>query len=1378
MLNYLFNKSFFSFVVVCLLIANQAYCQNNEINFTSITSRSGLSSNTINVIAKDKYGFLWFGTEDGLNKYDGTNFTVYRHKQNDKTSLPVNAVSALYEDKKGNLWIGTDGGSLSVYDRKKDCFINFLNDEKANQINPIIRFINEDSFGKIWIGHFSGLTYINPNYENILKSKITNELSPFTASKIGLCFFEDSKKRIWIGTSSGLLLFDNNRKKFTTFDANSAVPKGMSNKAVKSITEDIYHNIWFATDDGLITLGNNRVNFINYSKTINTYLNDKLIYHVAANKGGKLWIGTDEGLNILDIKTNKISNYFPDSRNKNSLSTKSIRYVFIDKDDIHWLGTYQGGVNKYDKNLPIFHLKQSNPFDNYSLKAPVVTSFAKGSQSNLVYVGTDGGGLHLYDKKTGLFNHISIQANENYLNDLPIQALEKDKSNQLWIGTFSLGLFRYHTTTKAIKQFKKGNSDLSLSSNDVFAIKEDRKGNVWIGTNGNGLNVYNPLTEKIKKFSNEKDANQFSFLSSAYIRSIGEDKFGNIWIGSHGSGLGVYNPQSESIQVYTVNNSKLPANIVLSVLVTNSGEVLVGSMGGGVSIFNAKTKAFTSFSEEQGLANSVIYKLIEDKHGLIWCSTNLGISSFNLKTKKFKNYNFHNGLQNNNYVLGAGLLQTDGTVFFGGLDGLNYFDPSKLKIDEIIPRVILTELKIANKTINPGPDSPLEEHISIAKRIEIDYKQSFSINFVALDYTTPQQNKYSYKLEGFEKKWNFVESSKTASYTNLSPGEYVLKVRASNINGVWNSNPTSIIIYVKPPFWLTIYAYLFYLIAAVSILFYIRHRGIQKLKFDFALEQEKLKAKQQIEEERREAERLHEFDELKIKFLTNLSHEFRTPVSLIMGPVDQLIQHEKDSPYHFQLKIIRRNARRLLNLVNQLLDFGNLKTHEQKLNLAEGDFISFSKELSDSFKDLAERKQINFEFKSGIAFYFTSFDHDKIERILFNLLSNAFKFTLKGGEILLKIEESDGSQGIKLSVSDTGIGINPENKDKVFDRFFQDDSSKSILNQGSGIGLSIASEFVKMHGGTIEVESIIGKGSQFTIHFPFQRLTNLPVSEEEFESIDDESNVSILEDNSGLNIPDATLPVVLLVEDDDDFRFYLKDNLQSFYKIIEASNGKEGWQKVLSAHPQLVVSDISMPYFNGIELCSKIKSDKRTNHIPVMLLTALTGEENQLLGLETGANDYLTKPFNFEILNIKIRNLLTLNQRLRNTYSKQIKVSTTEVAVESQNEKLLNKVLQYIEDNLNNSQLSVEDMSKSIGMSRGSLYSKLLELTGETPVEFIRSVKLDKAAVLLEKSDLNVAQICYSVGFATPNYFARAFKSRFNMLPSEYINLKRNELNS
>jgi signal transduction histidine kinase/DNA-binding response OmpR family regulator len=602
-------------------------------------------------------------------------------------------------------------------------------------------------------------------------------------------------------------------------------------------------------------------------------------------------------------------------------------------------------------------------------------------------------------------------------------------------------------------------------------------------------------------------------------------------------------------------------------------------------------------------------------------------------------------------------------------------------------------------------------------------------------------------------------------------------VRASSDAGEWISQETSIKIVVHPPFWLTYYAYAFYFLVIATVLWTIRYFGIQKLRAKFAIEQERNKAQQLIEEERREADRQHEFDQLKINFLTNISHEFRTPISLIMGPVEQLLQQETSSEKSGQLNMVRRNARRLLNLVNQLLDFRNIKQKEQKLNATEGDFISFAKDVSDSFRDLAERKHINFEFNSTVKFYFTFFDHEKVERILFNLLSNAFKFTLKDGEVELNIEEVAGGEGLRITIKDTGIGMEQSVTEKVFDRFFQNDTKGEVLNQGSGIGLSITKEFVRLHDGKIEVESVVGRGSVFTIYFPFHKLEDCLILEEDdvlsgsYFSVDDTFDTI---EGSPDTETEANLPVVLLVEDNEDFRVYLKDNLKKYYRIVEANNGKEGWQKVLSAHPDLVVSDISMPHVTGTELCQKIKSDKRTNHIPVLLLTALTAEEDQLLGLNKGANDYMSKPFNFEILNAKIRNLLTLNESLKSTYSKRIKVDTPEIEIESENEKLLNKVIQYVEANLTNPQLSVEELSRHLGMSRGTLYTKILELTGESPVNFIRSLKLDKAAILLEKSELNISQISYAVGFAAPNYFARAFKVKFNMLPSEYITAKRN----
>jgi signal transduction histidine kinase/DNA-binding response OmpR family regulator len=568
----------------------------------------------------------------------------------------------------------------------------------------------------------------------------------------------------------------------------------------------------------------------------------------------------------------------------------------------------------------------------------------------------------------------------------------------------------------------------------------------------------------------------------------------------------------------------------------------------------------------------------------------------------------------------------------------------------------------------------------------------------------------------------------------------------------------------------------------ISIVFYIRHSGIQKVKKRFALEQERLR----IEQDRKESERIHELDQLKIRFLTNLSHDFRTPISLILGPVDQLLSQQKDRQSVDQLNMVKRNARRLLNLVNQLLDFCKMEKQELILNTSEGELASFIKDVTDSFKDFSERRKIDFTYTSHIQQLYTVFDHDKLERILFNLLSNAFKFTPEGGKITLTVETQEQGfdeekEWVTIAISDTGIGIEPAKKEQIFDRFFQSRGPSSVLNQGTGIGLSIAKEFIKLHGGTIEVESEMGKGTTFKVFLPFIRMEIPSVKDPALTSCQAVIDSELIEVEEECHPPSrnpingtgpggkSDVPSILLVEDNPDFRFYLKESLRIHYKVYEAANGKDGWQKALAHHPMLIVSDISMPHMDGIEFTKKIKSDKRTSHIPVILLTALNGEKEQMKGLETGANDYITKPFNFEVLNAKIKNLLELNSLLKNTYRKQIKVLTPDVPIECDNERLLSEIMVFIEKNLTDSQLSVEELSKHVAMSRSSLYSKLLELTGQSPVEYIRSVKLEKAAVLMEKSTMNVAQIAYSVGFATPNYFARSFKTKFGILPSEYI---------
>jgi len=1374
-------KIFFCCALYLAVFPVLAQAQPQKINFTSLQTRDGLSSNTVNAILKDRYGLMWFATEDGLNRFDGSNFTVYRHRSDDPAGLQANDIRSLHEDRAGNLWIGSSGGSLSLFDRKNNSFVHFPVNELKGLSSGIIRSICSDYKGKVWVATLNGVDELDP-----VTKKITNHLG--TANRKGSFpaevfnhVYEDSRKRMWIGSNNGIFLYKRESNSFSCITKDSKALPGLTDNVVYAITEDQSGNIWFGTKKGLNMLLPDGKGFKSYKHqpgdSLSISNND--IKSLAVDKDNRLWVGTEDGLNIIDLKTGKISIYKPASRDIYSLTGKSISCIYIDNEGIYWLGPVHGGISKYDTNLNLFHLKQGNVLDQNGLNGAVVTSFAE--YKNGIFVGTDGGGLNLFDTKTELVQRFNSKLSDgSTLGNISIMAMEITRKKKLYLGTYANGLVVMDLLTSDLQQYKQGSTAEALNSNDIFCIKEDRNGKIWIGTNGGGVNVLMPDNKAVIKYCrNPKSPNEVDYPGNNFIRFIEEDTGGKMWIGTYGSGISVYNPADKTFTLLNKVKSRLPNDLALSILKDHAGDIWVGTFSGGLSRYDTAKKQFITFAEKNGLNNTTVYAIAEDKKNRIWVSTNKGISSFDRKTNKFTNYTIYNGVQNNNFVLGAGLTATNGVIYFGGADGFNYFSPQFFKKNNNLPSVLFTDLKISNTSVITAEDGPIREHISVAKDIYLDYKQNFTLSYVSVNYTAPEQNQYSYKLEGFDNEWIHSGTSKSASYTNLDPGDYIFHVKASNNDGIWNAAETSIRIHVRPPLWRTLYAYIFYALVVACTLYYIRHRGIQKLKHKFALVQEKMKAEQLIEQERQEAERLRELDQLKIKFLTNLSHEFRTPLSLIMGPVDQLITEEKDSTVALRLGMVKRNTRRLLNLVNQILDFKKIEDQELRLNRSETDMIAFIKEVLESFNDLSERKQIQLVFKSQLNYFKVAFDQDKIERVLFNLLSNAFKFTPTGGKISVELEKTErndlpGQSSLLIKVSDTGIGISEADQEKVFERFFQADGIAPILNQGSGIGLSIGKEFVKLHGGQISVQSKTGSGSTFTIELPFIQ----PELAEELTidfSAPGEDTVTANEftQEHSDHAQGVDVPSVLLVEDNEDFRLYLKEGLKSRYKIYEASNGQEGWQKALANHPHIIVSDINMPYMNGIDLCKKVKSDKRTHHIPIILLTALTAEQEQLRGLETGANDYLTKPFNFEILNAKIRNLFALNNRLRDTYTKQIKVQAPEVLIESYSDRLLNKVALYIEENLNNPKLSVEELSKHVGMSRGSLYHKVLELTGLSPVEYIRSVKLDKAIVLMEKSDLNVSQIAYMVGFATPNYFAKSFKAKYNMQPSEYILQKR-----
>jgi len=1350
-------------VIVYLLIAGLGEAvvgQSTQVKFTALGTRDGLSANSVNAILKDHYGWMWFATNDGLNRFDGTNFTIYRHKAGDSTSLRANEIQALYEDRSGNLWIGTSGGALSLYDRKRDAFINFPSSGGSGVLLPsaLVRSIASDKDGRIWIAQFEAPYVLDPATGRIERIDLQG-LQVSATEKVTLyCVFGDSRGRMWVGTDHGLFLYQGDKRGFRQFRHLSSDARSLAEDDVRAMAEDREGNLWVGTDSGLCRLRGDGAGFVRY-RGLNgdEVLGTGAINAIAADKDGLLWIGTMNGLHVLDPRTGRATVYQPEKENLHSIASRAIRCIFIDNQGIYWFGTFRGGISKYDKNLNLFNAKLSDAFREDGVETTVITSFEERPDGNL-WLGTDGGGLYGFDRKTDRLTRIPVVVNGKPTNQLAVLALKRTEDNTLYIGTWENGLLVENLATGKTRHLIKGDGPDGLSGNDIFCLTEDREGKVWAGTNGSGITILKDGRAVERLVPHPTASGDIQLPINGFIRAIQEDADGRIWIGTHGGGIAVFEKAGGQFKVYDQDDGALPSNKIQSMLLDSKGRMWIGTYGGGLVRYDKDKDRFIVYDEKDGLQNTNVYQIVEDKAGLIWVTTNTGVSSLDAATGVFRNFTPSNGLQNNNFVHQSGIRTSDGELFFGGQQGFNYFYPAALTTNRNVPPVVLTDLKVGTRSVVPAAGAPITEQISIAREIRLSYRQNFALSFGALDYTLARENRYAYKLEGFDKDWNYVGAQNTAYYTNLDPGEYVFRVKASNNDGVWSTADSSIRIYVRPPLWRTAYAYLFYVLVAGGLLFYSRRRGLARVKRKFALEQEK-----------QEARRAQELDKLKLKFLTNLSHEFRTPISLIMGPADQLLSGQKDGQDVDKLQLIRRNSRRLLNLVNQLLDFRKMEEHELKLQLSDGEFVGFFKDICQSFADLSERKSIRLTVETNIDRLFVKFDKDKVERILFNLLSNAFKFTPEGGAIRVVLDRAEG-EGIAIKVEDTGIGIPADKKELVFQRFFQNATPGSIVNAGTGIGLSITREFVRLHGGTISVESEVEKGSVFTVVLPMMAAggeVQPPVVE--VPGIPgEEAPVESAPKKGGAPVGKA---IVLLVEDNEDFRFYLKDNLKALYTVVEASNGNEGWKKALASHPSLIVSDVSMPYMDGITLTRQLKADRRTAHIPVILLTALTEQGQQLAGLETGANDYITKPFDFELLLAKIRNLLNLSQTLKTTYKKQISVATAvgvETGVESPDEKLMKEAVACIEANLDNPDLSVEFLSKQLVMSRTTLYNKMLELTGETPVEYIRSIKLEKASVLLQRQDLTISEIAYKVGFSSPNYFARVFKAKYRMLPSEY----------
>ncbi|GAB3535618.1 hypothetical protein GCM10027443_25160 [Pontibacter brevis] len=1361
-----------------------------QYRFSLLDINNGLSHNQIKSFLKDSKGFLWVGTASGLNRYDGYKFKVFKYNSNDTSSLVNNDITKLFEGPEGKIWVQTSTETC-IYDPETEKFLRYNKGavKKYGLPDAAVEDIVQDADGRFWfISKGKGITRYNPtDGSSVRLTHIFNNKHTLSTNDVS-AIRQDSKDNLWVIHRNGILEKINS-KTLQVVERNDDIYQ-------KFNQEQLYYSLTVDSDDDLwVHLQNvpGGVFFYDHATKLLAHfhknaprlqLNNNVVRGVVEGAKGKIWIGTDHGgINEIDKQDLSVNYIRHNPELDKSLSHNSINTLYKDNEGIVWIGTFKKGVNYYHPNNIRFpHIKHQSSVSN-SLPYNDVNAFVEDARGNL-WIGTNGEGLLYWDRAAGTYTRYKHDASKpNSLSSDVIVSLLIDRDNTLWVGTYLGGLNRFDGA--GFTHYKNDPRDpRSLSDDSIWEMYEDQQGNLWLGTLRGGLELFD---RRNNVFRHSRSGEGEFPVHCDYLSSIVEDGKGNLWVGG-GYGIDVFNRETGK-STYFSHDPKDPASLIsnnITFILRDSEQNIWIGTSEGLDLYDEKTNSFRHYTVADGLPSNTIVAIVEDKAKSLWISTPNGVSNMILDRKgeitaSFKNFDELDGLQSKAFNENAAYLTSKGEVVFGGPNGLNIFKPESIGENSISPRIVFTDFQLFNKSVEAGKavDGRLlfSKAIPETQAIALKHNENvFSIEFAALNFFHPEKTKYRYKLEGFDKEWHTVNNTtRRVTYTNLDPGEYEFKVMASNNDGVWNNEGVSMHITVLAPFWLTTEAYAVYFVLAVVLLILARRKVLQRARAKFLIEQE-----------RREAQQLHELDLMKIKFLTNVSHEFRTPLTLILAPIERLLKNTKDKDQLQQFEMINRNAKRLLNLVNQLLDFRKIEVEEINLYPSEGNVVKFVEATVNSFSDLSEKKNITLTFKANVPELQASFDMDKLEKILFNLLSNAFKFTPDYGFINVELncyDNDSSSAGIKileLKVRDSGIGIAKENHKKVFERFFQDVVPGNMVNQGSGIGLSIAKEFVKIHGGIITLDSAPGQGSCFTVTIPVKEIIPMPALEaaEEVKEEKEHAEQEIVAVAPGKLQTSSYLdnaPVVLLVEDSEDFRFYLKDNLKEHFTIIEARDGKEGWQKALAHMPDLIVSDLMMPEVNGIDLCKKIKADSRTSHIPFVLLTAHASEDKKLDGLNIGANDYVTKPFSFDLLLSRIKNLITQRELLQKVFEKKISVQTSEEKIVSLDDKLVQNAIKTVEENLSNPDFSVEVLSKELGVSRVHLYKKLLAITGRSPVEFIRMIRLQHAAQLLEKSQLTVAEVAYKVGFNNRKYFTKYFKDEYKTLPSQYAESKQKE---
>ncbi len=1183
---------------------------------------------------------------------------------------------------------------------------------------------------------------------------------------------------MWFGTWSGLCRYDGYQFKIYRYDPEN--PNSINNNRIHNILKDETQDLWVMTFDEQTLCKYNyqtddfeRIPIDKAPADMQKLISRKNYHMNTSFLLGNLEWRLERRTNTLvetDLTTGKEKHYTAKPGIRGSLNDSYVSDVYLDDENILWVGTYSNGINKANLNANPFHNHYHIPTDKNSIIDDNVRTLCEDKEGNL-WVGTRDQGITVVGKD-GSYRHLQHDVNNpESLRSNQIRYIHCHSSGKIWIGTKE-GLDQYDPKTEKIRHFDMLDPDYS----PIYGITEDRDNQVWFAT-WSGIYRYAPDIDSMIHFAPSET------LLNEHAWVVLEDRNGKLWVGTEGGGISILNkdtPGRLTLEYQFVHRqdsaNSISDNRVYALYEDSDGYMWIGT-GNGLNRFDPDNHTFQHLSvSPNGLPNAMIAGITEDDNGFLWVSHKAGISRIDKQSLSVRNYSQQDGLQSNEFLEGAVLKSRySGNLYFGGNKGYNVFNPDSIICDTRPPEIAFTELQVLNKHIHVNQKVNgrvlLEKPLHLTDKLALGYRdKSFAIQFAALHYTNPARNRYAYLLEGFDEGWIYTDAShRVATYSNLAPGTYVFKVKASNSDGIWSPEPQTLTISVAPAFWASTWAYTIYALIFVGLLYAFYYYVVRYAKLNSKLAYETIL---------HEKERQHH--ESKVQFFTNISHEIKTPLTLILAPIQQLLSLSgTNGAMKSQLRTMKANGDRLVKLINQLLDIRRLETGNERLAAEQRDVIDFVHEITDSFQHLAQLGNITLTTTAEVTPLYGQFDPDKLEKVLYNLLSNAFKFTGDGGHIDVHVRtEKQDTPSVIIEVADNGLGIAPEDLPHIFDPFRQ---GKLNSAGGTGLGLAYSKSLVELHGGTITVQSEtegIGENrTVFSVRVPL-KTDNLPAPPQPFAAQKDPTdapptdNRPLIDKTAGE--PSGVAPnserqyKLLLVEDNHGMRNYLADFFANQYHIIKAANGAEGLAAAVKHAPDIIVSDVMMPEMDGFALCKKLKADIITSHIPVILLTARTLIEYEIEGIKTGADDYIIKPFNLTLLSLKVANLLTTRIKLREKFKSQVTIEPSKLNTVSPDERLLKRVMTYIEDQLAEPGLSVDDICEAIGLSRTQLYRKMRALTSLSVGDIIREIRLKRAQQLLHDKKFNINEIAYMTGFSDPDYFRKCFKAKFGISPSEY----------